>query len=156
VDALDSLTAQGSDQVLSYDEQMQLFFRRMQIGQLGEKLVFQSEVDRLIEAKQADLAERVEWISQIKPFVGYDICSFNVDSSVEYVEVKSSVGRVTRFNFTANELKVAEDYGEAYRLVCASYVVGQPRFREFRNPKRAINEGRLEVIEDNNLLILVK
>jgi len=94
----------------------------------------------------------VDWVSQRKPFLGFDILSFGNEGSEEYIEVKSSVGKMKSFYFTANEMNVASEIGDAYRLVCVSTVTTQPNLMEFRNPVKAISDGILEVKSDTSLV----
>jgi hypothetical protein len=116
--------------------------------------VYHAERKRLADAHQAALAARVRWISQTKPFLGYDITSFHVSGTKEYLEVKSSLGPLSRFYFTANEMKQARHFGDRYRLVCVSNVLGIPSSREFRNPIAHIQAGDLEVLHDTSLVLV--
>lgn len=153
-DDLDRNSARGSNQTLTYEEQVQLALKKMQIGQLGERIVFESERHRLLASGKRRLASKVDWVSQKKPFLGYDIISFGTTASQEYLEVKSSIGQVKAFYFTANESKQAENYGDLYRLICVSHVMRQPSIQEFRDPIKAIQDGRFEILSETSLVTI--
>jgi hypothetical protein len=134
---------------LTYEELKALALRKMEIGQLGERIAYDAEKRRLSAAGAGNLAGRVNWISQQQPFLGYDIQSFNVHGQTEYVEVKASVGNLDRFYITSNELAQARRYGDRYRLVCVSNVYARrPTFSEYRDPvaRIAADELRLDCV----------
>lgn len=149
---INRLDAIGSKKKLDYDQQIQLVLKKMQIGQLGESIAFTAECERLRSKKLFSLESKVSWVSQIQPFLGYDIVSFSNSSDIEYVEVKSSISQMRSFYFTANEMRQARRLGDAYRLVCVSEVFGQPTIREYRNPIEAIARGDLAVESDTSLI----
>jgi hypothetical protein len=91
VDQLDYFSANGSKAKLSYDQQVEIALKKMQIGRVGESLVFQHEKRRLKSAGAKSLSEKVRWVSQSQPYLGFDIATFSAKSEDEYVEVKSSV-----------------------------------------------------------------
>jgi hypothetical protein len=105
---LDKNFSSGSNQRLDYEQQVQLALKKMQIGQLGERIVLASECKRLSDEKRKDLSNKVSWISQTKPFLGYDIISYDRKAKMEYVEVKTSSSTVRAFYFTANEMRQAK------------------------------------------------
>ena len=152
---LDRFAATGSKQRLNYEQQVQLALKKMQIGQLGERIAFAAEYDRLKSKKLLNLAGKIDWVSQSQPFLGYDILSYSNSSTLEYVEVKSSIGLVKSFYFTANEMRQARRLGDTYRLVCVSEVLGQPTIREYRDPMDAIARGDLAVESDTSLVRII-
>jgi len=154
IDQLDVYSVNGSTTKLSYEQQIELALKKMQIGRIGESVVLQAEKERLMMEGAANLAKKVDWVSQTQPYLGYDIASFGPKAKKEYVEVKASVHEVRRFYFTANEMRVAEARGDAYRLVCVSDVMTQPNIREFRNPIKAISESVLAVERDTSLVAI--
>lgn len=81
---------------LSFEEQLKLALHKMEIGKRGEQLVFENEVSRLSK-RHASLAAKVEWTSQIYPYRGYDIASFEETATPVYLEVKSSSGQQLSF-----------------------------------------------------------
>jgi len=147
-------THSGSQKTLTYSQQIQLALRKMYLGQLGEKIVYQSEINRLTEAHRKTLAQKVEWVSQRQPFLGFDITSFDNHSNQEYVEVKSSVGKLNRFYFTANEMGKAKQYGDRYRVICVSNVEKSPTLLEIRNPLAEIDAGNLRIYNESYLVVI--
>jgi Domain of unknown function (DUF3883) len=154
VDELDSFSARGSSRKLTYEQQVELALRKMQIGQAGESFVVSQERVRLRNANKANLASRVDWISQTKPYLGYDIASFGLDAMAEYIEVKASVNKLSRFYFTANEMKQAAKYKDRYRLICVSNVLSKPTSHEYINPLAYIESGALEVLNETSLVLV--
>ena len=89
------------------------------IGDIGELLAIEVEIERLISEGRADLAKRIEHVSQsIGDGLGYDILSFEkvgTDYREKYIEVKSTTGGKNKpFDITANEVEVSEEKGEQY------------------------------------------
>ena len=154
-DRLDYYSANGSKKKLSYDQQVEIALKKMQVGRVGESLVFQREICRLETAGARALSKKVQWISQSQPYLGYDIATFGARSEEEYVEVKSSVAEMKAFYFTANEMRVAQKKGNSYRLVCVSNVMAKPSYKEVRNPVKAIEDGLLEIESNTSLVRIV-
>jgi hypothetical protein len=154
VDRLDLYSVNGSKTKLSYDQQIELALKKMQIGRIGEGVVVKAERKRLSKSGKPNLVKKINWVSQTQPYLGYDILSYDVKAQKEYVEVKASLNEVRRFYFTANEMRVAEMRGDSYRLVCVSHVMTQPLLREFRNPIEAISGGVLVVERDTSLVAI--
>ena len=133
---------------LSFDEQMQLALRKMQIGKLGEQLVLSREVKRL-KVTNPTMASKVQWVSQTHPYRGYDIASFEANSSPLYVEVKASSGQLSSFHFTENEFRVADHYKASYHVICVSEVTSaKPIFHTIKDPATQINAGALKTTRD--------
>ncbi|MDX0001585.1 DUF3883 domain-containing protein [Sinorhizobium meliloti] len=153
-DLLDEYSARGSKTKLTYEQQLELALKKMQIGRLGEGIVYESEKSRLTKSMTPLLAKQVNWVSQSQPYLGYDIASYGTGAIEEFIEVKASVSKLRGFYFTENEMRVAKDKGDAYRLVCVSSVMTQPLLREFRNPIKAISEGKLVVERDTSFITI--
>ena len=154
VDQLDGFSVRGSKTKLSYEQQVEIALKKMQVGRIGESIVLEAERHRLTKSGNPNLAKKVDWVSQIQPYLGYDIVSYGSKSKPEYVEVKASVRAVRKFYFTANEMRVAEARGHSYRLVCVSDVMTEPTLQEFRNPIKAISRGVLIVERDTSLIAI--
>lgn len=137
---------------LTYEQQTRLAILKMEVGQAGERRVASEERRRLARHGHTDLARRVEWISQTRPYVGYDISSFGQNRAPEVIEVKSSSGALKRFHFSNNELRVAEKKRSAYRLICVSNVFGTPVYREIRDPASELEIGNLIKIPDGYIV----
>lgn len=143
IDRIPGFESSGSQTTLTYEQQVELALKRMQIGRLGEGLVYAREIQTLKAKGAEEKAGKVKWISQTKPYVGYDIGSFFSTGGVHYIEVKSSVGNVSRFHLSQNERRLAISKGSAYSIVCVSNVFGKPSFRAFNDIGKQIDEGRL-------------
>lgn len=80
-------------------------------GEAAEKYVVEYEKARLLSTV---LAKKVKRISDIDVSAGYDVVSFETDTSIEYdrfIEVKSFVGQ-PHFYWSKNEIEVATIYGD--------------------------------------------
>lgn len=83
-------------------------------GDKAEKFVLAFEKSRL----NRNLAEKVRLISEIDVCAGYDIISFQDDSSSAYdcfIEVKA-VSRELDFFWSQNERETSKRYGECYKI----------------------------------------
>lgn len=89
------------------------------LGQLGEQWVLEFERRRLRDdEKRADLADRVEWVADRRgDGLGYDIASFNADSSPRLIEVTTTgLGKYFPFLVTRNEVRTSRQEREAFWL----------------------------------------
>jgi hypothetical protein len=93
--------------------------RNRALGKLGEELVLEHERIRLVSAGRDDLAEKIEWTSEVRgDGAGYDIRSFNHDGSERLIEVKTTNGvALTPFYLTENERAFSEERPDAFRLL---------------------------------------
>lgn len=100
------------------------FERRLEyqklIGDLGEKLTLDHEIDRLFTSNDADneLSYRVKRISMNNLFAGFDILSFidinsNPDEYDKFIEVKAT-GGLPHFFWSRNEIEKAKQLREKY------------------------------------------
>ena len=111
--------------------------RNKKLGRSGEKWVIQLEREALIEAGQAELAARVDWVSErLGDGCGYDILSFDEHGREKFIEVKTTnAGSKTPFYVSSRELAVADQKGGMYKLY---------RVFDFGvNPKVFVLEGPL-------------
>ena len=97
--------------------------RNRRLGKQGEMAVFASEKDRLIGLGREDLAKEVRWVARDEgDGHGFDIVSFagqggRADQET-WLEVKTTTGAGgTPFFITRNELRVADENPEKYRIV---------------------------------------
>ncbi|MEX2484560.1 MAG: DUF3883 domain-containing protein [Brumimicrobium sp.] len=87
---------------------------KKEIGDAGEALVKQYEVQRLKNIGHTDLADIVEIVKDGK---GYDVLSFNEKRKPKYIEVKTTTGNsLTPFDYTINEKAFAEQNSESYLI----------------------------------------
>ncbi len=110
-----------------------------QLGDNGEELVFNVEIQRLMQAGRKDLADEVTWISKDEgDGAGFDIRSFEANHEREiYIEVKTTnSGKYSPFFISENERAFSNEYQEHFRLY---------RLYEFsRSPRLFVLPGAIE------------
>jgi len=111
-------------------------FRNRKLGKEGEELVFHHERQRLQQLDRPDLAKKIRWISEeLGDGAGYDILSFDASGKERLLEVKTTVGAdVTPFYITRNELSLAEERPDAFRLCRVFDFSAHPRMFELNPP----------------------
>lgn len=96
--------------------------KQMQIGERGERLVFEYEKKRLNEAKKNGIIksvdDKIKWVSLEDDTAGYDILSYDVDKGTPlYIEVKTTVGvKTTPFYMSKGEAAFSKNHSANYRL----------------------------------------
>lgn len=125
-------------------------------GEVAEEFVIGYEKARLFSTI---LADKVKHISGIDVCAGYDIVSYEDDTSVQYdrfIEVKSFLGQ-PHFYWSKNEIEVATLYGDKYYL----YLVDAERFAEngyaptiIRNPSKTVIESDSWLMQATSYLVL--
>jgi hypothetical protein len=113
--------------------------RNRALGRAGEERVLRHEHAALRASGRTDLAERISWTAQVDgDGAGYDIASFEPDGSPRLIEVKTTNGwERTPFHISRNELAVAEERREHWRLVRLWDFAREPRAFELRPPLEA-------------------
>lgn len=111
-------------------------FRNRRLGRDGEELVFHHERQRLQQLDRPDLAKKIRWISEeLGDGAGYDILSFDASGKERLLEVKTTVGAdVTPFYITRNELSLASERPDAFRLCRVFDFSAHPRMFELAPP----------------------
>ena len=111
-------------------------FRNRKLGRDGEEMVLNFERRRLQQADRPDLAKKVRWISEeLGDGAGYDILSYDQRGKERILEVKTTVGAdVTPFYITRNELSVATERPDAFRLCRVFDFTENPRMFELTPP----------------------
>jgi len=111
-------------------------FRNRKLGREGEELVFHFERERLQQLDRPDLAKKIRWISEeLGDGAGYDILSFDTKGRERLLEVKTTVGAdITPFYITRNELSLAEERPDAFRLCRVFDFTAHPRMFELAPP----------------------
>ncbi|WBL79122.1 DUF3883 domain-containing protein [Bradyrhizobium xenonodulans] len=111
-------------------------FRNRKLGRDGEELVFHHERQRLTQLERPDLARKIRWISEeLGDGAGYDILSFDAQGRERLLEVKTTVGAdVTPFYITRNELSLASERPDAFRLCRVFDFSAHPRMFELTPP----------------------
>ncbi|WKZ32812.1 MAG: DUF3883 domain-containing protein [Thermodesulfobacteriota bacterium] len=113
----------------------------------AEELVLIEEQKRLIKIGRPDLAKLVFRIGAEAVSAGFDISSFEHDGSQRLIEVKSSLGKALRFEWSIREREMAFHHKNKYWI----YFVPLADILEKRtlpilmiqNPVKLINFGRL-------------
>lgn len=92
--------------------------RNRSLGLSGESWVLGFEENRLNEASRADLAAKIDWVSErCGDGTGYDIMSFEEDEVTRFIEVKTTNGgSLTPFIISQNELDFSEEAEDAFCL----------------------------------------
>lgn len=92
--------------------------RNRSLGKAGEEFVIEVEERRLLKAGRRDLMNKVRWVAYDDgDGAGFDIRSFEDNGSETLIEVKTTRGaRTTPFYLTRNELAVASERPDAWRL----------------------------------------
>lgn len=88
------------------------------LGRAGEHWAIEFEHQRLYELGQAELVERLEWVSdRLGDGAGYDILSFDAPSEPRYIEVKTTNGpHATSFVISHNEVSFSKEVGDSFYL----------------------------------------
>lgn len=110
--------------------------RNRELGRAGEALVLDFERHVLRRSGRADLADRVRWTSREDgDGAGYDIASFTPEGGPRLVEVKTTNGwERSAFHISRNELAVANDNRDCWRLVRVWNFAREPRAFELAPP----------------------
>jgi hypothetical protein len=85
--------AEGSftyDRAVTPEELDDSLRKAKEIGDLGERYVFEYELNQLVSHDRQYLAAKVKHIALENVACGYDILSFSEDGSPKYIEVKST------------------------------------------------------------------
>jgi hypothetical protein len=111
-------------------------FRNRKLGRDGEEMVFHHERQRLQQLDRPDLAKKIRWISEeLGDGAGYDILSFDAQGKERLLEVKTTVGAdVTPFYITRNELSLAAERPDSFRLCRVFDFSTHPRMFELNPP----------------------
>nr|WP_199065483.1 DUF3883 domain-containing protein [Chromobacterium sp. ASV5] len=103
--------------------------RNAALGLAGEQLVLSYEQQRLERAGHDRLAAKVEHIAKTRgDGAGFDILSFNTDSSERFIEVKTTtLAAETPFYLSRNELLFSQAHASQYHLFRVFNLKQQPR-----------------------------
>lgn len=112
---------------------------RKLIGNAGEELVYNDQIE-FVKKHAPEYVKSVRHVSNLDgDGAGYDICSFNADEKLIYIEVKSTTGKKeTPFYMSASEYAF-------YELHKENYVIA--RVYEF---DMSTKNGKIEYILGNN------
>lgn len=125
-------------------------------GEAAEEYVVGYEKARL---SNTTLADKVKRISSIDVSAGYDLVSFECDTSVQYdrfIEVKS-FGGMPHFYWSKNEIEVSKVYGDRYYLYLINTAkTSQPGYTPIiiRNPAKTVIESDGWLMQPTSYLVL--
>lgn len=88
---------------------------RKMIGNAGEELVYKDQIE-FVKKYAPEYLRSVRHVSKLDgDGVGYDICSFNIDKKLVYIEVKSTIGKKeTPFYMSSSEYAFFELHRDNY------------------------------------------
>ncbi len=111
-------------------------FRNRSLGKAGEALIVDFERRRLAALDRKDLAFKVRWVAQEDgDGAGYDIHSYDRQGNDRLIEVKTTQGpRSTPFFLTRNELSLAHERPDHFRLYRLYEVAQAPRLFKLKPP----------------------
>jgi hypothetical protein len=111
-------------------------FRNRSLGKAGEALIVDFERRRLERLDRKDLASKVRWVAEEDgDGAGYDIHSYDRTGNDRLIEVKTTQGaRSTPFFVTRNELSLAHERPDHFRLYRLYEVAQGPRLFKLRPP----------------------
>jgi uncharacterized protein DUF3883 len=99
---------------MTEEELLHLLDAQRARGRAAEEFVVKLERARLEQEGRRDLAQHVIRVSESDIAAGYDIRSFSSNGAPRYIEVKSSVGRELRFEWSEGERERAASLAGAY------------------------------------------
>jgi hypothetical protein len=110
--------------------------RNRKLGREGELFILEYEKQRLKQGGRGDLAQEIEWTSDVKgDGLGYDIKSFEADGSERYIEVKTTKNGIHQaFYVSANEVRASQELGQSYVLARVYALSSEPKLYFLRGP----------------------
>lgn len=109
--------------IVSTSEMKKILKNQKVKGVRGEEIVLRIEKERLTAAGKPELSSKVKWVSKRSDGYGYDIESYEYNSTTStwdkiYIEVKSTsqLSRLTPFYVSENEKLVSKEKGSAYYI----------------------------------------
>lgn len=150
-----SRTIRKKRRLVSKQELLNRLEKQSVQGQVAEEWVLEYEKRRL---QHSELVSKVKIISDIDVQAGFDIISFNDNTSSHYdrfIEVKSFVGNI-HFYWSRNESEVAKIKGDTYFL----YIVDFNKINDglyvpiiIKNPSKVLFENSSWLIETNSFMV---
>lgn len=128
--------------------------RRRHIGQLGEEFVLELERRRLADAGATVLCAEVRHVAVADVSAGYDILSFELDGRPRFIEVKTTSSASAPCYLSANELKVARQFGSQYFLYRVSRIESEaPTLEVFPDLADELARGRFSLVPESYRLV---
>ncbi|MFC1771357.1 DUF3883 domain-containing protein [Candidatus Margulisiibacteriota bacterium] len=112
---------------ISQKELTNILIKKNLLGEKAEKLVLEYEKKRL--KKYPELIKNINYIAKTNISAGYDIKSFEASKNrkIRYIEVKAVSIKDYMFQWSMNEIEVANFLGEQYYLYLLP-VIGKDKF----------------------------
>jgi Domain of unknown function (DUF3883) len=130
--------------------------RDRMVGQRGEALAYQLEIERLRATGYEKPEDVVVWTSGGDAGADHDICSIAEDGKPLWIEVKSTVGNDGRFEWSRREFEKAmreREHYEIWRIYEAH--TATPTVKKFRDPAALLAKSEL-VLELSSLRAFVE
>ena len=113
------------------------------IGRKGEKIVFDTEKDKLKKINLNNLVEKVRWHAELNEKPGYDITSYDDKGEEIYIEVKSSSGKtINDVDLTKNEIlaMLNKKTKEKYYIYLVTNALTKPEIEVIKNPSERLKD----------------
>jgi hypothetical protein len=106
------------------------------IGNRGEAIVWEKEIERLTLAGKSELAKNIKHVSQDSDSEGYDILSFEEDGTTRFIEVKATTSSNLErgFYITTNELEKAKTLKNYYIYLVFSANTNKSKILQIKHP----------------------
>lgn len=120
--------------------------RDREVGERGEALVYQMELERVRKAGHPDPEAVVIWTSRTDPGADHDICSQDENGNPRWIEVKSTSGMDGQFDWSRKEFEKAVRERERYELWRVyRATTTEPIAKCFPNPGKLIGNSRIRL-----------
>jgi hypothetical protein len=120
--------------------------RDRELGERGEALVYQMELERVRKAGHPDPESVVIWTSRTDPGADHDICSQDENGDPRWIEVKSTSGMDGQFDWSRKEFEKAVRERERYELWRVYRAnTTEPIAKCFPNPGKLIGISRIRL-----------
>lgn len=105
-------------------------------GALGEELVFNYEINKLIDAGRKDLANKVNQVSLSQDGRGYDIESYSSTGKAIKIEVKTSQSSLDKSSYfvTRNEYEIGKNIENYWIYIVSELKLKKPKLVKIENP----------------------
>lgn len=140
---------------MTKEEFTRLQIARSEVGNRGEEFVVAYERNKLAKAGRTDLAARVVRTSLTNVGAGYDVESLDSQGRQKFIEVKTTVGHGSVFEWSGNEYEVAKELGDRYWIYCVRDIGNNPVVLEIQNPASRVG-SELDVRPNSYVVRLVK
>lgn len=120
--------------------------RDRELGERGEALVYQLELERVRKAGHPNPESVVIWTSRTDPGADHDICSQDENGNPRWIEVKSTSGMDGQFDWSRKEFEKAVRERERYELWRVYRAnTTEPIAKCFPNPGKLIGNSRIRL-----------